>query len=286
MADAPATPQWFLPGRTIAQTPFMQSWQGKPPPFANTMDQIQQSLTQSGVYPGQMPDNTFLGNTAARYAFERTLPGASPYAGAMTIYMQGKGMPTGIPLGLLGLQGGIGQPPPPNSSGPPYPGGSSPGNYPPPGGGGPPNLPPPGGPAPPPFPGGAGGPGAQPPGGSPPPPQGGGLLGGSFSNGYQSPGLISGQANDSVAPPPRGGNVRQGGLPPVSSGTGRFAQLQQQGMQALQGVTDPAQRYMMAMAYHIAPASIGMTNEQINQFEQGTMGSTYNKATGQVQRNY
>jgi hypothetical protein len=43
---------------------------------------------------------------------------------------------------------------------------------------------------------------------------------------------------------------------------------------------------MMAMAYHIAPASIGLTNDQINQYEQSTMGSTYNKKTGQVQRNY
>jgi hypothetical protein len=63
-------------------------------------------------------------------------------------------------------------------------------------------------------------------------------------------------------------------------------QLQQSGMQALQGVSDPATRYMMAMAYHIAPASIGLTNDQINQYEQSTMGSTYNKKTGQVQRNY
>lgn len=289
MADEPTTPQWFLPGRNIAQTPFLQSWNGQAPPFANTMDQIQQSQAISGVFPGQMPDNQFLGNTAARYAFGRTLPGSSPYQGALTTYMQGKGMPTGIPLGLLGLQGGIGQPPPPNSSGPPYPGGSSPGNYPPPGGGGG-SVPPPGNPAPPPFPGGAGGPptgGGMPPG---TPPSGGGagglLGGGTWTGGYQSPGLISGQANDSQAPAPGGGHVRQGGISPVSSGTSRFAQLQQQGMQALQGITDPAQRYMMAMAYHIAPASIGMSNDQINQFEQSTMGSTYNKGTGQVQRNY
>ncbi len=51
-------------------------------------------------------------------------------------------------------------------------------------------------------------------------------------------------------------------------------------------VSDPATRYMMAMAYHIAPASIGLSNEQINALEQSTMGQTYNKKTGQVQRNY
>src|SRR6185312_17526921 len=177
--DSIPAARFSLPAFSISQAPFLQSYGGIPSPFANQQDQIQQAMQISGVYPGQMPDNTFLGNTAARYAFGRTLPGSSPYQGALTSYMQGKGMPTGIPLGLLGLQGGIGQPPPPNSSGPPYPGGGTPGTYPPPGSGGF-GAPPPGGVAPPPFPGGAGG-GSMPPppgGGSAPPPSGGGLLGG------------------------------------------------------------------------------------------------------------
>ena len=168
--DSIPAARFSLPAFSISQSPFLQSWNGIPSPFANQQDQIQQSMQISGVYPGQMPDNTFLGNTAARYAFGRTLPGSSPYQGALTSYMQGKGMPTGIPLGILGLQGGIGQPPPPNSSGPPYPGGGTPGTYPPPGGGGF-GAPPPGNPAPPPFPGPSGG-------GTPPPSGGGGLLGG------------------------------------------------------------------------------------------------------------
>lgn len=256
MADDIPAARFSLPAFNISQSPFLQSYGGIPSPFANQQDQIQQAMQISGVYPGQMPDNTFLGNTAARYAFGRTLPGSSPYQGALTSYMQGKGMPTGIPLGILGLTGGIGQPPPPNSSGPPYPGGGTPGTYPPPGGGGF-GAPPPGGVAPPPFPGGAGG---------TPPPTGGGLLGGGLGGGQHS--------------------VIQGGYNPVTSTAGRQQQLQTQGTQLLQGVTDPATRYMMAMAYHIAPASIGLTNEQINQLEQATMGSTYNKATGQVQRNY
>lgn len=171
--DSIPNARFSLPGFNISQTPYLQSWNGQAPQFANMQDQIQQSQAISGVFPGQMPDNAFLGNTAARYAFGRTLPGSSPYQGALTSYMQGRGMPTGVPLGLLGLTGGIGQPPPP-SGGPPYPGGSSPGNYPPPGGGGS-NQPPPGGPAPPPFPGG------PPPGGPPPP--GGGLIGGGAHQG-------------------------------------------------------------------------------------------------------
>ena len=262
MADAPATPSWLLPAHNIAQQPFLQSWNGQAPPYANTMDQIQQSQAISGVFPGQMPDNTFLGNTAARYAFGRTLPGSSPYQGALTSYMQGKGMPTGVPLGILGLQNGIGIWDPP-SGGPPFPGGSSPGNYPPPGGSGPPNLPGAGNPAPPPFPGGAGYAGGQGAGGSSP---GGGLGGG----------LLGGN---------RGAWTANHQNAPVASGQHQAA-LQTQGMQALQNVTDPATRYMMAMAYRISPASIGLTNEQINQLEQSTMGSTFNKQTGQVQRNY
>ena len=43
---------------------------------------------------------------------------------------------------------------------------------------------------------------------------------------------------------------------------------------------------MMAMAYHIAPASIGLTADQINALEQSTMGSVFNKQTGQVQKVY
>jgi len=254
MADnTPVTP-FVMPGTNIYQAPFMQSWNGQAPPFANTMDQIQQSMAISGVYPGQMPDNTFLGNTAARYAFGRTLPGSSPYQGALTSYMQGKGMPTGIPLGLLGLQGGIGQPPPPNSSGPPYPGGGSPGTYPPPGGGGF-GAPPPGNPAPPPFPG--------PSGGGTPPPSGGGLLGGWTGANH-------------------GGQLRSD----PQTQAAQFQQLQQTGMQALQGVTDPATRYMIAMAYRIAPATIGLTNQQINQLEESTMGQSYDKKTGQVRSWY
>ncbi len=179
-------------------------------------------------------------------------------------------MPTGIPLGLLGLQGGIGQPPPPNSAGPPYPGGSSPGNYPAPGQG----NPVPGQPAPP-FPpmtdprqaGGTFGPPST---GQPPVPPGAGQS----NRGAFNTGMWNGT-----------GGLAGGGLL-----GGRSPQTQQQlaatGTQALQGVTDPATRYMMAMAYHIAPASIGLSNEQINALEQSTMGQTYNKKTGQVQRNY
>jgi hypothetical protein len=253
--------QWFLQQPAISQAPFLQSWNGVQAPFANQQDQIQQALQISGVYPGQMPDNTFLGNTAARYAFGRTLPGSSPYQGALTSYMQGKGMPTGVPLGLLGLQNGIGIWDPPSGS-PPFPGGSSPGNYPAPGQG----NPVPGQPAPP-FP-----PISDPrlPGaGGPLPPTTGGH-GGTLSAG--GGGLLGYGASHAGITPQQGAMQQQ--------------QLQQSGMQALQGVSDPATRYMMAMAYHIAPASIGLTNDQINQYEQSTMGSTYNKKTGQVQRNY
>lgn len=282
MADS-STPNWTLPPTNISQTPFLQSWAGHYQPFANTMDQIQQSMMISGVFPGEMPDNTALGNTTPRYAFGRQLPGTSPYVGAQTTFMQGKGMPTGVNLGLLGLQNGIGQPPPPSGgppyggpqpyslSGPPYGGGMT--------GGGNPN---PGNPAPPPFPGGAGGPS-----GSVTPPSGGLLGGGTWTGGYQSPGLISGQANDSVAPPPRGGNVLQGPAPVVSPNAGaRQQQLQQQGLSAIQSISDPATRYMMAMAYHISPASIGLSADQINALEQSTMGSVYNKNTGTVQKVY
>jgi hypothetical protein len=264
--------QWFLNPANISQAPFLQSWNGVQAPFANQQDQIQQALQISGVYPGQMPDNTFLGNTAARYAFGRALPGSSPYQGAMTSYMQGKGMPTGVPLGLLGLQGGIGQPPPPNSSGPPYPGGSSPGNYAAPGQG----NPVPGQPAPP-FPpiSDPSLPGARPPGpgaGGPLPPTTGGH-GGTLSAGGGGGGLL-------------GYGARHAGWTP-QQGAMQQQQLQQTGMQALQGVTDPATRYLMMMAYMIPPQSMGgMTATQINDLEQSTMGSSYNKKTGQVQRNY
>jgi len=57
-------------------------------------------------------------------------------------------------------------------------------------------------------------------------------------------------------------------------------------MQALQGVTDPATRYMMGLAYHIQPSALGFTGEQINALEQSTMGSVFNKQTGQVQKVY
>lgn len=263
--------RFSLPGFNISQAPFLQSYNGVQSPFANMQDQIQQSQQISGVYPGQMPDNTFLGNTAARYAFGRTLPGSSPYQGALTSYMQGKGMPTGIPLGLLGLQGGIGQPPPPNSSGPPYPGGSSPGNYPPPSGSGPPNQPPPGGPAPPPFPGGAGGPpgpGGPPPGPSAPPPSTG-----TWSNGYQSPGLLGGQMNDSQAPAPGGGHVRQG---PVQV---------QPGMQARAAgmPTDPSGKVMYSIVNRLPWNATGLSAEQYNQLYYA-LPSDWNRAAYKAPR--
>lgn len=263
MADS--TPAWFLPPTSIAQQPFLQSWNGQTPPYANTMDQIQQSQAISGVFPGQMPDNPFLGNTAARYAFGRTLPGSSPYQGAMTSYMQGKGMPTGVPLGLLGLQNGIGQPPPPGSSGPPYPGGGSPGTYPPPGGQGGYGPPPPGGPAPPPFPGGAGG------GQGTPPPSGGLLGGGGFTGGYQAPGLLPGQANDSQAPAPRGGRVIQSFTDPRATAA-----------QSSTANMDPATKYMYAIANRIDPRKLGIDAGQVMALQDATRGSVFNRKTGQV----
>jgi hypothetical protein len=270
--------QWFLNPANISQAPFLQSWNGIQAPFANQQDQIQQALQISGVYPGQMPDNTFLGNTAARYAFGRTLPGSSPYQGALTSYMQGKGMPTGVPLGLLGLQNGIGIWDPPSGS-PPFPGGSSPGNYPAPGQG----NPVPGQPAPP-FPpiSDPSLPGARPPGpgvGGPLPPS---PLGGVGSRASYIPPNIAAQLQSG-----RGAWTANHGLlgsiaPQI--GAARVQALHQAGTQALQGVTDPATRYMMDVAYGLP--FTGFSNQQINQYEQSTMGSTYNKKTGQVQRNY
>jgi len=69
--DSIPAARFSLPAFSISQSPFLQSWNGIPSPFANQQDQIQQAMQISGVYPGQMPDNTFLGNTAARYAFGR-----------------------------------------------------------------------------------------------------------------------------------------------------------------------------------------------------------------------
>ena len=273
MADnTPVTP-FVMPGMNIGQTPFLQSWNGTPPPFANTQDQIQQALMMSGVYPGKMPQAA-LGNQIARYAFGRSVPGTSPMVGSQTSFMQNysnPAPPTGVNLGLLGPSGGYSPATSPNP-GPPYGTPYGPGTFPPPGGGsaGPP---PAGNPAPPPFPGGAGGAfgGAGAPGGQ-------GAGGGSPGNGLGG-GLLGGNRGAWTA-------NHAGNAAAQQTGAAHQQALQQAGMQALQGVSDPATRYMMAMAYRIAPASIGLTNEQINQLEQSTMGSTYNKKTGQVQRNY
>ena len=239
--DSIPAARFSLPAFSISQAPFLQSYNGVPSPFANQQDQIQQSMAISGVYPGQMPFNAFMGNTPPRYAFGRSVPGTSPQVGSLTSMMQNYSNPnpqTGVNLGLLG--------------GPQ--GGYSPGTYPPPGGGGF-GAPPPGNPAPPPFPG--------PSGGGAPPPSGGGLLGGWTGANH-------------------GGQLRSD--PQYQAA--QFKQLQQTGMQALQGVTDPAMRYMISMAYGIAPATIGLTNQQINQLEESTMGQSYDKKTGQVRSWY
>src|SRR6185369_9657811 len=159
MADnTPVTP-FVMPGMNIGQPPFLQSWNGTPPPFANTQDQIQRALMMSGGYPGKMPQAA-LGNQIARYAFGRSVPGTSPMVGSQTSFMQNysnPAPPTGVNLGLLGPSGGYSPATSPNP-GPPYGTPYTPGTFPPPGGGSA-GAPPPGQPAPPPFPGGAGGPG-------------------------------------------------------------------------------------------------------------------------------
>jgi hypothetical protein len=276
-----ANQQWFLNPPNISQAPFLQSWNGVPAPFANTQDQIQQSLVNSGVYPGQMPYNGAMGNTAARYAFGRSVPGTSPAVGSLTNFMQnysGQNPQTGVNLGLLGNQvGSPGAPTPGVNVGnfTPQSPGYSPGTYPAPGGySGNPNVPGPGSPAPP-FPpiSDPAGPGVGPPGG---PGQGGPLPrtppgAGQSNRGSFNTGMWNGTGGL------LGGNANRGAAPQSQQ------QLAQTGMQALQGVTDPAMRYMIANAYHIAPASVGLTNEQINALQQSTMGSVYNRKTGQVQ---
>src|SRR6185369_2759347 len=157
--DSIPAARFSLPGFSISQAPYLQSWNGIAPPFANTQDQIQQSLALSGVYPGQMPQAA-LGNQIARYAFGRSVPGTSPMVGSQTSFMQNysnPAPPTGVNLGLLGPSGGYSPATSPNP-GPPYGTPYTPGTFPPPGGGSA-GAPPPGQPAPPPFPGGAGGPG-------------------------------------------------------------------------------------------------------------------------------
>jgi hypothetical protein len=257
--------QWSFHPPTISQAPFLQSWNGIPAPFANQQDQIQQSLQISGVYPGQMPPNAFLGNTPARYAFGRTVPGTSPYVGALLDYMQGSKMPpTGVNMSTLGLQNGTGQVPPPSGPGPygtPY----GPGTFPAPGqgflGGG--NVSPPGQPAPP-FPpmsdprqaGGTFGQPTGPGGPMPPVPPGAGQSNrGAFNTGmWNGTGGLSGGNTAGLL-----GHSQYAGMTPQQV---KATQLSQQQAAMKYMPSDPAGKVMWSIVNREPWTATGLTSDQ------------------------